>query len=66
MGRKHMSRIPNAAMPHAWAEDSEHAEQVRRERASGSRTVPFWLQFAALAGVGYLGLKLMFGHRDHA
>ena len=27
-----MSRIPNSAMPHAWAEDSEHAREVRRAR----------------------------------
>ena len=61
-----MSRIPNSAMPHAWAEDSEHADKVRRTRGESSDAMPSWLQFAAVAGVAYLGFKLMFGHRRHA
>ncbi len=61
-----MSRIPNSAMPHAWAEDSEHAEEVRRARGEGGHEMPSWLQWAAVAGVAYVGFKLLFGHRHHA
>ena len=61
-----MSRIPNSAMPHAWAEDSEHAEEVRRSRGESGDGLPAWLQVAAVAGVAYLGFKLLFGHRRHA
>lgn len=59
-----MSRIPNSAIPHAWAEDSERAEQVRRER--GEVHGPSWLKLAALAGVAVVGLGLLFARRGHA
>ena len=61
-----MSRIPNSAMPHAWAEDSEHAEQVRRARGEGADDGPSWLQLAAVAGLAFGGFKLLFGRRGHA
>jgi hypothetical protein len=60
-----MSRIPNSAMPHAWAEDSEHAEEVRRARGE-VHDRPSWLQLAAIAGVAVFGLTLLFGRRRHA
>jgi hypothetical protein len=63
-GRKLMSRIPNSAMPHAWAEDSEHAEEVRRAR--GEVHDRSWLPLAAIAGVAVFGLTLLFGRRRHA
>ena len=63
-GRKLMSRIPNSAMPHAWAEDSEHAEEVRRAR--GEVQERSWLPLAAIAGVAVFGLALLFGRRRHA
>jgi len=59
-----MSRIPNSAIPRAWAEDSDHAEQVRRER--GEVRGPLWLRLAALAGVAVVGLGLLFARRGHA
>ena len=37
-----MSRIPNSAMPHAWADDSEHAEEVRRARGEVRDEGPSW------------------------
>ena len=61
-----MSRIPSSAMPHAWAEDSEHAEEVRRARGEIDDSGPSWLQLAALAGVAYVGYKLLFGRHRHA
>ena len=61
-----MSRIPNTAMPHAWAEDSEHAEEVRRARGEVDDEGPSWLQLAAVAGLAYLGLRLLIGRRSHA
>lgn len=61
-----MSRIPNSAMPHAWAEDSEHAEEVRRARGEGGAEMPSWLQLAAVAGLAFVGFRLLFGHRRHA
>lgn len=60
-----MSRIPNSAIPHAWAEDSEHAKQVRRERGEG-RERPSWLTLAAITAVAAVGLGLLFGRRGHA
>jgi hypothetical protein len=60
-----MSRIPNSAIPHAWAEDSEHAEQVRRERGE-VRDRPSWMTLAAIAAVAAVGLGLLFGRRGHA
>lgn len=61
-----MSRIPNSAMPHAWAEDSEHAEEARRARGEGRDESPSWLQLAAIAGLAYVGFKLLFGGHRHA
>jgi hypothetical protein len=61
-----MSRIPNSAMPHAWAEDSEHAEEVRRARGEVQDEGPSWLQLAAVAGIAFVGFKLLFGRRSHA
>jgi len=60
-----MSRIPNSAIPHAWAEDSEHAKQVRRERGE-VHDRPSWLKLAAIAGVAVVGAGLLFGRRRHA
>jgi hypothetical protein len=53
-------------MPHAWAEDSEHAREVRRARGEESDGPPPLLIAAAVAGVAYFGFKLLFGHRSHA
>jgi len=61
-----MSRIPSSAMPHAWAEDSEHAKEVRRARGEESDGPPPLLIVAAVAGAAYLGFKLLFGRRSHA
>jgi hypothetical protein len=61
-----MSRIPNSAIPHAWAEDSEHAEEVRRARGEVRDEGPSWLQLAAVAGLTAVGLALLFGRRRHA
>jgi len=60
-----MSRIPNSAIPHAWAEDSEHAHEVRRARGEESEG-PTWLQLAAIAGLAFVGFKLLFDRRSHA
>jgi hypothetical protein len=61
-----MSRIPNSAMPHAWAEDSEHAREVRRARGEEAEGAPPLLIAAVVAGAAYLGFKLLFGRRSHA
>lgn len=61
-----MSRIPSSAMPHAWAEDSEHAREVRRARGEEDDGPPPLLIAAAVAGVAYIGFKLLFGRRSHA
>ena len=61
-----MSRIPNSAIPHAWAEDSEHAKEVRRARGEEDETGPSWFELAAIAGLAYVGFKLLFGRRRHA
>ena len=53
-------------MPHAWAEDSEHAEEVRRARGEVRDEGPSWLQLAAVAGIAYVGFKLLFGRHRHA
>jgi len=53
-------------MPHAWAEDSEHAEEVRRARGEGRREAPSWLQLAAVAGLAFVGFRLLFARRSHA
>ena len=61
-----MSRIPNSAMPHAWADDSEHAEDVRGARGEVRDEGPSWLQLAAVAGIAFVGFRLLFGRRGHA
>ena len=62
-----MSRIPNSAIPHAWAEDSEHAREVRRARGEEDESAgPSWFELAAIAGLAYVGFKLLFGRRRHA
>lgn len=61
-----MSNIPNSAMPHAWAEDSEHAREVRRARGEERGETPPLLIAAAVVGVAYIGFKLLFGRRGHA
>jgi len=61
-----MSRIPNSAMPHAWADDSEYAAEVRRARGETDDAGPSWLQVAAVAGLALVGLRLLFGRRRHA
>ena len=61
-----MSRIPNSAMPHAWAEDSEHAREVRRARGEEDEGTPPLLIAAVVAGAAYLGFKLLFGRHRHA
>jgi len=58
-----MSRIPNSAIPHAWAEDSDHAKEVRRARgeAGGALNRMLWLAAMtglALAAAGFLGARL--------
>jgi hypothetical protein len=53
-------------MPHAWAEDSEHAEEVRRARGEVHDEGPSWLQLAAIAGLAFVGFKLLFWRRGHA
>jgi hypothetical protein len=61
-----MSNIPSSAMPHAWADDSEHAKEVRRARGEEREGTPPLLIVAAVAGAAYLGFKLLFGRRGHA
>jgi hypothetical protein len=62
-----MSRIPNSAIPHAWAEDSEHAEEVRRARGeTRDEGVGTALWIAAGVGLAALALKLLWGRRSHA
>jgi hypothetical protein len=58
-----MSRILNSAIPHAWAEDSAHAEEVRRARGEVHGQGPSWLQLATIAGVALVGFTLLFGRR---
>ena len=53
-------------MPHAWADDSEHAEEVRRARGEVRDDGPSWLQLAAGAGIAFVGFRLLFGRRGHA
>lgn len=60
-----MSRIPNSAIPHAWAEDSEHAQEVRRARGE-VQDGPSWLTLAAVAGLAFVGFRLLFARRGHA
>lgn len=61
-----MSRIPNSAMPHAWAEDSPHAREVRRSRGEGGAQPSKALKIAAMAGLAYIGLRLLRGTLRHA
>ena len=53
-------------MPHAWAEDSDHAKEVRRARGEATGEAPPLLIAAAVAGAAFLGYKLLFGRRRHA
>ena len=53
-------------MPHAWADDSEHAEEVRRARGEVRDEGPSWLQLAAVAGIAFVGFRLLYGRRGHA
>jgi len=64
-GRTPMSRIPNNAIPHAWAEDSEHAKEVRRARGEERQGLSA-LKIAAIAGVGLIAARLLFGRFRHA
>lgn len=61
-----MSNIPSSAMPHAWAEDSEHAKEVRRARGEEEERAHPALIAAAVAGLVFVGLKLLFGRRRRA
>jgi hypothetical protein len=61
-----MSRIPNSAIPHAWAEDSEHAREIRRSRGEEGPEARTVLTYAAIAGVAALGLGLLFRRLRHA
>lgn len=55
-----MSRIPNSAIPHAWAEDSDHAKDVRHERTAGeSREAGQMLKIAAISGLALIALRLV-------
>ena len=61
-----MSRIPSSAIPHAWAEDSEHAKEVRRARGEeDDASISGWW-IAAGVGLGYVAYKLLFGRGRHA
>ena len=53
-------------MPHAWAEDSEHAEEVRRARGEAGENSSTALKIAAIVGLAFVGFKLLFGRRSHA
>lgn len=62
-----MSRIPNSAIPHAWAEDSDHAKEVRRERGEGdSGQSGRMLKIAAIGGLALVVLGLVRGRFRHA
>ena len=61
-----MSRIPNSAIPHAWAEDSEHAREVRRARGEESSEGWTVLAVAAVAGLAAFGLGLLVRRLRHA
>ncbi|MGX7895115.1 hypothetical protein [Tsuneonella sp. HG222] len=52
-----MSNIPNSAMPHAWAEDSPHAREVRRARGEESGQWSLGAKIALGLGLGYIALK---------
>ena len=61
-----MSRIPNSAIPHAWAEDSEHAKEVRRARGEEPPEARTVLAVAAMVGLAAFGLGLLFRRLRHA
>jgi hypothetical protein len=61
-----MSRIPNSAIPHAWAEDSEHAREVRRARGEEKDRFATPLKIAAAVGLGLLAFGLLFRRHRHA
>lgn len=57
-----MSTIPNSAIPHAWSDESEHAQEVRRARGENDGGAPSggkMLKFAAVAGLSLMALKLV-------
>jgi len=54
-----MSNIPSSAMPHAWAEDSPHAREVRRARGLEPEGWSTGAKVALGIGAGYLLLKLL-------
>jgi hypothetical protein len=60
-----MSRIPTTAIPHAWAEDSPHAQEVRRARGEDS-DAPRTALWIAGVGLAAVALTLLFGRRSHA
>ena len=61
-----MSNIPSSAMPHAWAEDSEHAKEVRRARGEEKDQLSPLVVAGLVAGAVYFGFKLLFGRGRHA
>jgi hypothetical protein len=65
-GHKPMSRIPNSAIPHAWAEDSDHAREVRRARGEEPPRARSVLAVAAAVGAAAFGLGLLFRRLRHA
>lgn len=56
-----MSRIPNSAIPHAWADDSEHAKEVRAARGEGRSKSGRRLKTAAMAGLALVAVGLVGG-----
>ena len=61
-----MSNIPSSAMPHAWAEDSPHAREVRRARGEERGEWSTGAKIAGGLGLAWLLLKLLRGSRGHA
>ena len=53
-------------MPHAWAEDSQHAEEVRRARGEARDESSSALKIAAAVGLAFIAFRVLFGRRRHA